>query len=34
VLKDGSLICDGSPDSVSQNQEVQEAYLSGGVKHD
>jgi branched-chain amino acid transport system ATP-binding protein len=34
VLKDGALICDGSPESVSQNQEVQEAYLSGGVKHD
>jgi branched-chain amino acid transport system ATP-binding protein len=34
VLKDGSLICDGSPLEVSQNQEVQEAYLSGGVKHD
>jgi branched-chain amino acid transport system ATP-binding protein len=34
VLKDGSLICDGSPETVAQNQEVQEAYLSGGVKHD
>ncbi len=34
VLKDGCLICDGSPQTVSQNKEVQEAYLSGGVKHD
>ena len=34
VLKDGCLICDGSPQAVAQNQEVQEAYLSGGVTHD
>ena len=34
VLKEGCLICDGSPQTVSQNQEVQEAYLSGGVTHD
>jgi branched-chain amino acid transport system ATP-binding protein len=34
VLKEGRLICDGSPQTVAQNQEVQEAYLSGGVKHD
>lgn len=34
VLKEGRLICDGSPQTVSQNQEVQEAYLSGGVTHD
>jgi branched-chain amino acid transport system ATP-binding protein len=34
VLKDGFLICDGSPESVCQNREVQEAYLAGGVKHD
>ncbi|MBI5603044.1 MAG: ABC transporter ATP-binding protein [Deltaproteobacteria bacterium] len=34
VLKDGSLLCDGSPQTIAQNQEVQEAYLSGGVKHD
>ncbi len=33
VLKDGSLICDGSPQEVSRNQEVQEAYLGGGQKH-
>jgi branched-chain amino acid transport system ATP-binding protein len=32
VLKDGALICDGSPETVTQNQEVQEAYLSGGLK--
>lgn len=34
VLKDGSLICDGAPQAVAQNREVQEAYLSGGVTHD
>ncbi|MBI5582853.1 MAG: ABC transporter ATP-binding protein [Deltaproteobacteria bacterium] len=34
VLKEGRLICDGPPQSVAQNQEVQEAYLSGGVTHD
>ena len=34
VLKEGSLLCDGPPQAVAQNQEVQEAYLSGGVKHD
>lgn len=34
VLKEGCLICDGSPQAVAQNKEVQEAYLSGGVKHD
>jgi len=33
VLKDGSLICDGPPEVVVQNQEVQEAYLGGGQKH-
>jgi branched-chain amino acid transport system ATP-binding protein len=33
VLKDGSLLCDGPPDAVAQNQEVQEAYLGGGLKH-
>jgi branched-chain amino acid transport system ATP-binding protein len=33
VLKEGALLCDGSPEAVSQNREVQEAYLSGGVKH-
>jgi branched-chain amino acid transport system ATP-binding protein len=34
VLKNGVLICDGSPEEVTKNQEVQEAYLSGGLKHD
>jgi len=33
VLKDGALICDGPPDAVAQNQEVQEAYLGGGLTH-
>lgn len=34
VLKNGALICDGPPETVTQNQEVQEAYLSGGLKRD
>lgn len=34
VLKDGSLLCDGSPEAVASNPEVQEAYLGGGIKHD
>jgi branched-chain amino acid transport system ATP-binding protein len=34
VLKGGALICDGAPQTVAQNREVQEAYLSGGVTHD
>jgi branched-chain amino acid transport system ATP-binding protein len=33
VLKDGSLLCDGPPDAVAQNQEVQDAYLGGGLKN-
>ena len=32
VLKEGSLICDDTPEAVSCNQEVLEAYLGGGVK--
>ncbi|MGD8889516.1 MAG: ABC transporter ATP-binding protein, partial [Desulfobacterales bacterium] len=34
VLKEGSLICDDTPEAVAQNEEVQAAYLGGGVKHD
>jgi branched-chain amino acid transport system ATP-binding protein len=34
VLKNGALICDGTPETVIRNREVQEAYLSGGLKHD
>ena len=34
VLKDGGLICDDTPEAVVRNEEVQEAYLGGGVKHD
>jgi branched-chain amino acid transport system ATP-binding protein len=34
VLKEGRLICDDTPECVAQNQEVQEAYLGGGVKND
>jgi len=33
VLKEGSLICDDTPQAVSCNQEVLEAYLGGGVSH-
>lgn len=32
VLKDGTLICDDTPQAVADNEEVQEAYLGGGVK--
>ncbi|MGD8284101.1 MAG: ABC transporter ATP-binding protein [Desulfobacterales bacterium] len=34
VLKEGRLICDDTPEAVAQNEEVQAAYLGGGVKHD
>lgn len=34
VLKDGGLLCDDVPEAVVQNQEVQAAYLGGGVTHD
>ncbi len=34
VLKEGQLICDDTPEAVSCNQEVLEAYLGGGVSHD
>ena len=33
VLKEGQLICDDTPEAVSNNEEVQAAYLGGGVKH-
>ena len=33
VLKEGALICDDTPEAVACNQEVQEAYLGGGVKN-
>ena len=33
VLKEGRLICDDTPEAVSCNEEVLEAYLGGGVKH-
>ncbi len=32
VLKEGRLICDDTPEAVSCNAEVLEAYLGGGVK--
>jgi branched-chain amino acid transport system ATP-binding protein len=34
VLKEGRLICDDTPEAVANNEEVQAAYLGGGVKHD
>ena len=33
VFKEGRLICDDTPEAVSNNEEVQAAYLGGGVKH-
>jgi branched-chain amino acid transport system ATP-binding protein len=33
VLKDGCLICDDTPEAVSCNAQVMEAYLGGGMKH-
>jgi branched-chain amino acid transport system ATP-binding protein len=34
VLKAGKLIYDDVPEAIAQNEEVQQAYLGGGVKHD
>ena len=34
VLKDGALICDDDPEAVANNEQVQEAYLGGGVRHE
>ena len=33
VLKEGRLLCDDTPEAVANNEEVQAAYLGGGVKH-
>lgn len=33
VLKEGRLICDDAPEAVANNEEVQAAYLGGGVRH-
>jgi branched-chain amino acid transport system ATP-binding protein len=33
VLKEGRLICDDTPETVANNEEVLAAYLGGGVKH-
>ena len=33
VLKDGALLCDDTPQAVACNQQVQEAYLGGGMRH-
>lgn len=34
VLQEGRLICDDTPEAISNNEEVLAAYLGGGVKHD
>lgn len=34
VLQDGRIICDDTPESVSNNAKVLEAYLGGGVKNE
>jgi branched-chain amino acid transport system ATP-binding protein len=34
VLKAGMLIFDDVPEAIAQNEEVQRAYLGGGVRHD
>lgn len=34
VLQDGNIICDDTPEAVSNNEKVLEAYLGGGVKHE
>lgn len=34
VLKEGRLICDDTPEAVSRNEEVLEAYLGGGATHE
>ncbi len=33
VLQDGRVICDDTPEAVSNNASVMKAYLGGGVKH-
>jgi branched-chain amino acid transport system ATP-binding protein len=34
VLQEGSIICDDTPEAVSNNKVVLEAYLGGGVKNE
>ncbi len=34
VLQEGRIICDDTPEAVSNNQIVLDAYLGGGVKHE
>ena len=34
VLKAGGLIYDDVPEAIAENEEVQRAYLGGGVRHD
>lgn len=34
VLQEGQIICDGTPEAVSGNKKVMEAYLGGGVKNE
>ncbi len=31
IMVNGELLCEGDPETVSQNPEVMEAYLGGGV---
>ena len=33
VLQEGRLICDDTPEAISNNEDVLAAYLGGGVKH-
>ncbi len=34
VLKAGGLIYDDVPEAIAENEEVQRAYLGGGIRHD
>jgi branched-chain amino acid transport system ATP-binding protein len=34
VLQDGRLIADGDPEEVKNSEEVQRAYLDGGIKRE
>ena len=34
VLQEGQIICDDTPDAVSNNEKVLEAYLGGGMKNE
>ena len=34
VLQEGRIICDDTPEAVSNNEDVLKAYLGGGVKNE